>query len=112
VNKYYFKPGEGVVGDPETIEDDMVELEDVMVINGRQTELHDLEYFEDEYGEGYNLDDEFEGTIRQLTAEEKTERERLLALVKQANALLAEAEKGGVDVWPSIRCWAPSSALC
>lgn len=103
MSKYYFKPGEGVVEDPETVADNMVELEEVMVINGRQTELHDFEY---------NLDDEFEGTIRQLTAEEKTKRGRLLALVKQANALLAEAEKGGVDVWPSIQCWAPSSALC
>lgn len=112
MNKQYFKPGTGVVEDPETVDDDMVELENTMVINGRQTELDGYGYFEDAYGEGWELDGDFDGTIRQLTAEEKTERERLIALVKQANKLLAEAEKGGVDVWGAIKCWAPSSALC
>lgn len=103
MNKQYFKPGTGVVEDPETVDDDMVEL---------------VEWYKDAYDEGHRLDDEFDGTIRKLTAEEKTERARLLALVKrarllalvkQANKLLAEAEKGGVDVWPAIRCWPPLS---
>lgn len=112
MNKHYFKPGKGVVEDPDPVDNDMVELEETMVINGRQTELDDYEYFKTTYDEWQELDEFFDGTIRQLTADEKTERERLLKLVKQANALLAEAEKGGVDVWGAIQCWAPSSAQC